>query len=90
MKLSILDTIKRKCPICHSKIEKVGFIKGGLAVLEMHKWGVWVEMRKINNEDELNALLHWLAYNYPGVYKFWSDYITPQNTNNDKNEKYRI
>lgn len=25
------------------------------------------------SEDELNELLHWLAYTFPGVYKIWTD-----------------
>ena len=29
-------------------------------------------MKKIY-EDDLNELLHWLAYNFPGVYRSWTD-----------------
>ena len=28
----------------------------------------------MKSKEELNELMHWLAYNYPGVYVKWSDY----------------
>jgi len=28
---------------------------------------------KSQKTDELNELLHWLAYNYPGIYRQWSN-----------------
>jgi len=30
-------------------------------------------MKKKIQDEELNELLHWLAYNFPGVYRSWSD-----------------
>ena len=43
---------------------------------------------KFNNDDKYNELLHWLAYNFPGTYRIWTDKQNNQDLFN-RNRLYR-
>lgn len=41
------------------------------------------------NEDKENEILHWLAYNFPGVYRIWTDKENNNQLINESLNKFR-